>query len=87
MSNSHEATIVFIDDPTIKRIYANNLAVTTSQYECNLTFSFIEAPLKPADKVEAKIVAKLMIPNVLVPQVLEVLKKNWETATKLSNPS
>lgn len=72
-----EKTIEMIDDVELERIYANYVSVTTAPHECNITFCRID-PLKNApNKIKAPVVAKIMIPNSLVPELIEVIKMNF----------
>jgi hypothetical protein len=71
----------------IKRIYSNYLEVSHTKFDFTLTFCEIDLSAfgRPDDVgnrdnivVEIPIVAKIAIPAKLVPEVLDVLKKNYE---------
>jgi len=84
MAANHETKIELIDDPNLKRVYSNYVSITTAVHECNINFCYID-PTRPSPKVEAKIVAKLMIPNSLVEDFLNVIKNNYENTMKKLN--
>ena len=81
MATNHESKIDVIDDPNLKRVYSNYVSITTAPHECNINFLHID-PIRTSSKVEAKIVAKIMIPNSLVEDFLNVLKNNYEGTMK-----
>ncbi len=70
------------DDLSIKRVYANYVSVTTGPHDCSLNFCLVERPLDPPSKPEAKVVAKIMIPNSLVKDVIRVITLNFDNAMK-----
>ncbi|MBE3086865.1 MAG: DUF3467 domain-containing protein [Bacteroidetes bacterium] len=78
-----QATIIIKDDPVMNRAYSNYVAVGTSMHECNLTFCQTD-PLNVKDGVaEAKVVAKIAIPNSLVDNLLRTIEKNFSKYQKI----
>jgi len=76
------AAISVKDNPDIKRLYSNYVSVSTAMHECNLNFCLIDVSLEAPSKPEAKVIAKIMIPNSLVKEVLRVIGLNYENAMK-----
>lgn len=71
-----------VDDPEIKRAYSNYISVTTGPHECNLTFCHIDPLGKSPTRAEARVVAKVLIPNSLVKEMIGVIDKNYEKTMK-----
>jgi len=77
-----ENPIRVVNDESIKRTYSNFVSVTTSPYECNITFCLID-PLEIEKGIaSAKTVAKIAIPHSLVEETVGALKTNYENFMK-----
>lgn len=79
---SPKKTFEINDDQSINREYANYVTVTTQLHECNLTFCKIDPLYNTKSKVVANVVAKISLPNSMVPEVLDVISKNYNKNIK-----
>jgi hypothetical protein len=87
MPTNHDLKIEIIDDQGLARVYANYLSVTTAPHECNLTFCHIDPLKKSQSRLDAKVVAKVMISNTLVEEMINVIKTNFtKTMNKMAQP-
>ena len=77
-----KANIVLFDNPEIKRIYSNYIAVTTTPHECSLTFYLIDPLDTTSSEIKAKVVGKIMIPNNLVEETVDIISKNFKKTMK-----
>jgi hypothetical protein len=82
MNDNKKEKIELIDNPNLDRVYANYVSVTTSLNECYLTFCHIDPLNVSPPNIKAKIVAKVMIPNSLVMETLDVINTNYKTTMK-----
>lgn len=74
--------IFMVDDPALKRVYANYVSVTTANHDCNINFAFIDPLNAAGEQVNATLVAKVVIPNSLVKDVLGVIELNFDNTMK-----
>ena len=83
MTNNNKPKIEIIDDPNLKRVYSNYVSVTTAPHECNLTFCYIDPLDKGPSKIIAKVIAKVMIPNSLVEEMVRIIELNFNKTRKI----